>query len=127
MSNIPARAQKLIQRITSDPKGFGTDVIFETQDGSFTATVGCVVSKHMMATSPDGFKSISKTETLSVSEALLQAAHYPTRNDANEVSMLQHKVTWTDVSGLTCSYTVRENRPDDTFGLITLVLDDFGE
>jgi hypothetical protein len=123
--NLIQRSQQLAQRITTDANGFGTAITFVAPDNSYTKTVTAVASKHMLKIDENGFKSIARTATLAVSEAALISAGYPTRNAKNEVALLHHKVSWTDVSGLTWTYTVRQNRPDDTIGLITLVLDNY--
>lgn len=119
------RAARLIQRITTNPNGFGTDIIFTTPDGMTTKTITALTTKHMIKSDENGFKSIGKTESIAVSAAALEASGYPIRNGDSQVSLLQHRVTWTDVSGLTWTYTVRQNRPDEKLGFILLILDDY--
>jgi len=124
--NITNRAQQLIQRITTNNvTGFGTSVIFVNPDNTITKTVSALQTKHMLKQDENGFRSVARTASIAVSEAALIEAGYPTRNMQNEVDLLQHKVTWTDVSGLEWTYSVRQNRPDENIGLIVLILDDY--
>lgn len=121
--NIESRAQRDIQRITTNISGAGTSVTFTTPDDSVTKTVVASTTKHMLKADEAGFKSIAKTASIAVSEAALVAAGYTTRDADDEVALAQHKVSWTDVSGITCTYTIRSVRPDEKVGLLILILD----
>lgn len=123
--NIASRGQKLFQRVSTDLTTGGTSITFVNPSGSLTKTIKAIQTKHMVKTDENGFKSVSKNASIAVSEAALLAESYPTRDANNEISLLQHKVTWTDVSGLTWTYSVRQNRPDEAVGVIILILDDY--
>lgn len=122
--NIEQRAARDAARITSNPNEAGTQVTLTTPDGTITKTVVAGTTKHMLRDDLNGFKSIGKTASAWVSESVLVAADYPVRVN-NEISLVGHVVSWTDVSGLTWKYTVRSIRPDEKIGLITLMLDDY--
>lgn len=121
---IDERAARDVKRISTNPAGGGTSVTFTTPDDRVSKTVWAMTTKHSTRIDELGIKSIGSNATVVVSEAALVAAGYMVRvND--EISLLQHKVSWTDVSGINWTYTIRTTRPDDKVGFITCTLDGY--
>lgn len=62
---------------------------------------------------------------VTVDEQILIDASYPYKNSIGEVHMIGHRVNVQDSTGNVFNYIVRENRPDSTLGLITLILGNY--
>lgn len=119
MAGLIEQAQKLIQQITTDKKtGWGIDVTFTTPDGNITKTITMLAIKHSLGFDENGMAAVMPTARVSVSEDALKAVNYPTRDGNDNVSLLNHKVTWTDVEGITKTYIINKTFPDSTIGLI---------
>ncbi len=114
-------AREDLIEITSDG-GFQTDVTVITQDQVTTVEVPAIAMKHHMAFDSEGQKMNSKQPHVSISESTLIDAGYPVRDGNNDVSMIGHVVKYVDSSGVEGLYTVNENYPDETLGLIVLIL-----
>lgn len=113
--------------ITGDPNGFNVSVLLTAITGE-TATVyapGNNIGRKM--DSGMGIVVNVKNSNVVVHENNILAANpdYPVRNDDGEVSMIGHLVSYVDNSGVTFDYIVQENIPDQTVGLITLLLGDY--
>lgn len=124
---LTLQARKDWQRITSSG-GFEEDIIFQTPD-SFaslaTATVKGLATKHNLDVDTDGNAVSSKNVHITVSEALLVEAGYPVRNDENEVSLIDHKVQYSDSTETEGqNYVILQCFPDETVGVITCILGD---
>lgn len=122
-----SQIQADVKQITTDAGAFGTAVVFETPDGNTTVTVNALTNKIGLAFNANSGAPVnSKAASVVVSEAALVAAGYTVRNASNEVYLRKHKVTWTDSSGTEWTYSIAENIPDETLGLITCILKDYG-
>jgi hypothetical protein len=53
--------------------------------------------------------------------------NYPVRSSSGIVNLAGHKVTVADSTGASVTYVVREWMPDETIGLILMILGDFKE
>jgi hypothetical protein len=104
--------------------GFETDIVLTPPDNNAVTVKGLAV-KHHTKISTDGLPVNSKYVRISVSEASLVALEYPVRNGKNEVSMRKHKVAFKDSTGEERNYIIQETIPDETIGLITLLLGDY--
>jgi hypothetical protein len=113
-----------IQRIVSNPKGFGQEITLTAPDGT-TITLFGLHKKIRFGVDTEGNIINTKTPTISISDKDLVAANYPYRDSSNEVNLEGHKVVAKDVSGLPCSYIMQSWHPDETVGLIVCYLQDF--
>ena len=102
--------------------GFEVDVDFETKDHVTSVNIEAIAMQHHMAFNTDGQVVNSDQPHVTVSEAVLNAAGFPVRNGDNEVAMIGVIIKYTDALGVEGSYVVSENLPDNTLGLITLIL-----
>jgi hypothetical protein len=112
-----------IQDITGNLNEFGVSITFTTPDGVASATVVGTASKHFMNFDFDSGKNVnSQNAHVSVSEAFLIAANYPVRNPAGNVNMKRHRVSYIDSTGVSGSYEILEQFPDQAIGLIVFIL-----
>jgi hypothetical protein len=116
-----------IRQIASNGDEFAVEAFFQAPGGQ-EATVNVIATKFGMAVDAQSGTAVnSKSASLSVSEKTLTDAGYTVRNANNEVALIKHKVSWTDSSGTTWKYQIRENIPDETIGLIVCILSDYKE
>ena len=113
------RAKADVIRFTQ--AGFAVDLVF-TAPTAETASVRGLATKHRMSVNPeDGLPVNSPNIHASIVESLLIAQSYPTRNVNGEIFMKGHKVLYDNKT-----YKISENWPDETLGLIVLILDEYG-
>lgn len=110
------RAKADLQQITSNSNEFGVSVVFTASD-STTATVNCLHTIHHTGFDTDGIRVNSKQASIAVKEDLLTDADYPVRNSNNEVTFKNHRALLNGTE-----FIIREWYPDDTLGLIVLIL-----
>lgn len=113
-------AREDIVEFSSDG-GFESDVTVLTSDESISVTIQAVAMKHHLAFDEEGQNVNSEQAHISVSEKILTDAGFPVR-DNGEVKMVGCKIKYVDSSGVEGVYVVNENYPDETLGLITLIL-----
>lgn len=118
------QAKSDIKDITSNSNEFGVSMTF-TAPTNETATVNGLHSKIHMGIDTDGNMINSKKAHISVSEELLTAQSYPVRK-AGEVNLKGHKVTVKDSTGISKTYVIDEWFQDETIGLITCLLGNYG-
>lgn len=104
--------------------GFETEIVLTTPDDAVTITLSGYASKHFINFDSDGSPINSKNAHICIDEDILTNAGYPVRNARNEVALLKHKVSCSDSTGSIKNYTIRENFPDETLGLIVCILGD---
>lgn len=109
-----------VAAITGDGDGFGVALTFT--NGTASATVYGLATKHSITRDTDGIPALGNQVHCSVSEQLLTAEDYPTRNADKLVSMTGHRVSWTDATGVSKTYVIKDCIPDDTVGLIVFLL-----
>jgi hypothetical protein len=85
-----------------------------------------LTSKHHINFDSDGLPINSKNVHVSLDEADLVSQNYNPRNINNEVALINHLVNVKDSTGNLRNYVVIENFPDETLGLITCILGDYG-
>jgi hypothetical protein len=119
------QAQADIKRIRTDPNGFTRPITFTKADNSKTVTVYGMHAKIHMNTTTIGEVVNGKKAHVSVSESSLTDLGYVTRNDKNECSIKDDKVTVLDSVGFLCDYIIREIYPDEAVGLLVCILGDF--
>lgn len=112
-----------IEQITANDDEFAVPATFT--DGSQSATINVIHSKHHMAHDTDGNAVNVKNAHISFAENNLTAEGYTVRNAAGEVAMINHRVTVADSTGTEKEYIIREAYPDEMVGLIVCILGDF--
>ena len=80
--------------------------------------------KHVISFDSDGNQVNTKISRITVDEATLVAKGITVRNKRGEIALLNYKVKFKDSSGELRSFNVREQLPDQNFGLIMLILED---
>jgi hypothetical protein len=113
-------AKKDIENITGDVNGYG--ISMTVSNGVDSATVVGTRAKHHQSFDTDGVKVSSKNIHVSISEKQFTDVGYPVRNGNGEVALQGHFVDFSDSTGTVKNYVVREQYPDETIGLIVLIL-----
>lgn len=114
-------AKKDIKFISSSLNGFAVEIQFLQTDGT-AITVNGMTAKHNMAFDTDGVMTSSMNVHISVHEDVLLEAGIITRNADDNVDLLQRIVTVKDSTGALRRYSIVEQYPDQTVGLIVLIL-----
>jgi hypothetical protein len=117
------QARQDIKQVTTDKdSGFAVDITLTAPDNT-TVTVQGLHTKHHMALDEQGQRVNSKNASISIAEDLL--ADYPVRGGDGEVYMQGHLAAVKDSTGTICHYMVRQWFPDETLGLLVLILSDY--
>jgi len=111
------------QTFTTDLDGFGKTIQLIAPDLTTLNVVG-IATKHHIGIDTEGNMVNVKNAHVSFSEKQLTDAGYPHRDANGEVNMDHHKVVWTDSTGNSVTYVVREYYPDETIGVILCILGD---
>jgi hypothetical protein len=124
MAGIVDMAKADIEKITGDINGYGKSMTFTSNVGTppATATVIGTTARHHQSFDTDGVKVSSRNIHVSVAEKQFIAAGYPIRNVNGDVAIQGHRVAVADSTGTVKNYVVREQYPDETIGLIVLIL-----
>ena len=122
--SLIAQAKEDWKTITSNADEFGIEMTLTAPTGE-TATVTGLHTKHHLGIDKEGAAVNAKNAHVSVSEELLTAAGYPVRNDAGEVNLKSHRVSVADSTGTAKEYVVAQWFPDETVGVIVMILTDF--
>jgi hypothetical protein len=105
--------------------GFETEITVSTPAQDKTVTLTGFATKHWISFDTDGNSVNSKNVHVCLSETALVNAGIQVRKSNKEISLLKHYVSYADSSGLVKDYIVSENYPDETLGLIVLILKDY--
>jgi len=105
--------------------GFEVNLILRTPAQDLSIEITGFATKHWNSFDSDGTPINAKNVHVCVSESDLVSKGFPVRNSKGEVSMLKCKISFSDSSGVEKNYVVRETMPDETLGLIVLILGDF--
>lgn len=105
--------------------GFEHPMTITNPDKSVSLSLTGLASKHHISFDSDGNQVNTKGIFVTVDEQVLQDAGYPVRNSRSEVALLNHVVAYADSTGVVKSYVVRENYPDETLGIILLILGNY--
>jgi hypothetical protein len=114
-----------VQRITSNINDFPIEINMIAPTGE-TAILTGIHTKHHLGVDTEGNAINSKKSSVAFSESLLLAP-YPVRNINGEVDMRNHRVNAKDSTGIEKQYIVQQWFPDETIGLLVLILEDFQE
>lgn len=122
--SLITQAREDLKDIIENSEEFGVALVFTSPDGDTAAVVG-LHARHHKSIDPDtGAPINSRVAHVSVMENALDALGYPVRTDG-EVNLRNHKVTAADSTGTEHTYTVREWFPDETLGMIVLILGEY--
>ena len=105
--------------------GFEEAITLTTPSGDLTLEITGLASKHHLSFDTDGLPVNAKNAHCCIDEQVLLDAGYPVRNAKQEIALRNHRVSFKDSSGIVKNYVVKDNQPDETFGLITLILGDW--
>lgn len=100
------------------------DIEMLTPDKSKTINITGWAVKHAISFDSDGNQVNTKISRITVDEDVLVANGITVRNAKGEIALLNYKVKFKDSSGVIRSFNVREQLPDQNFGLIMLILED---
>lgn len=126
------RAKQDAKTFTTNTNDFGVSITL-TRPASVgvlevSATVTGYHTKHHTSWDPESGEVIDgKRAHITVSEVELDGFSYPVRNANQEVAMIGHRVAVADSTGVAKNYIVRQTFPDETLGIIVMILGDFGE
>ena len=124
MPGLIEQAKKDWQRFTSDPDAFGIPITFTAPTTEVANIIG-LATKHHINIDTDGNVVNTKNAHISISEQLLVDALYPVRAGGDEVTLIDHRVSYADSTGTVKEYIIKETFPDETVGMITCILNDF--
>lgn len=105
--------------------GFEESITISTPTQDMTLSLTGFATKHHINFDSDGNQINSKNAHICISESDLQTNSYPVRNVKGEISLLKHRVSYPDSSGIVKNYIVKDNYPDEMLGLIVLILGDY--
>lgn len=124
-------AGSILQAAMADAKkivtsgGFEVEIGLSTPSGDMSLQTKGSHSKHHLSFDTEGSQVSSKQAHVCVDEKVLSDNNYPVRNANGEVDLYKHKVVCADSSGVLKNYVVREQFPNETLGLIVLILGDW--
>lgn len=124
-------ASSLLDLVKRDAKrfvnfgGYEESISMTTPNRSLTITITGWAVKHHISFDSDGNQVNTKNARATIDEDVLVANGYPVRNNKKEISLLRHLISYKDSSGIVKDYYVRENFPDETLGMIVLILGDY--
>lgn len=122
---------KLLQLAKRDSKrflmkgGFEEDIILSNPNGLNQILLTGFATKHWISFDSDGIQINSKNAHVTIDENYLVSQGYVVRNARGEIALLSHLVSFKDSSGVIKNYKVKSNYPDETLGLIVLILEDY--
>lgn len=121
--SLTERSRKDMQTITSKATDFAVPATFTDLAGE-VAVVNVLHTKHNTAYSPEGVTTNVKIASIAVSDKKVTEANasYSYTNGNNDITYLGHSVTVADAGGVTRSYKVNENYPDEALGMTVLIL-----
>lgn len=114
-----------MKAITSSLAGFGVRITLTSHVNGVTKTVTGIHNKHHLSIDGDGNQVHSKNATIAIHEEVLNDVDYPVRDKNKEVAMIKDEVTVKDSTGVDKNYRIKSQMPDESFGLLVFVLEDF--
>lgn len=123
--SIFEQSKKDLASIIQNSNDFGQQITIKTPTSSENLDLVGFHTKHHTAYDLDGAMVNSKNASIAISEKSLIDANYPYRNSNQEINMIAHLVDVVDSSGIVKNYIVREMFPDESLGLIVLILGDY--
>lgn len=118
------QAKSDIEEITSNLDEWAAIITFTAPTGEI-AIVNGLHRKIHLGVDTDGNVVDSKQAHVSVSERFLTEALYPVRGAKGEIVMYGHLINVKDSTGIIKNYIAQTIIPDETIGLITILLGDY--
>ncbi|MNQ44426.1 hypothetical protein D3C85_581810 [compost metagenome] len=104
--------------------GFQDDILISNPDNTITVSTPGFRTKHWINYDNEGNSTDTKNAHVCVSESDLVLKGITVRNNIQEVALKNYFVQVKDNTGILKKYVVRRNYPDETLGLIVLILGD---
>lgn len=104
--------------------GFQDDILISNPDNTITVSTTGFRTKHWINFDNEGNSTDTKNAHVCVSESDLVLKGITVRNATQEVALKNYFVQVKDNTGIVKKYVVRRNYPDETLGLIVLILGD---
>lgn len=122
------QANKDIQQITSNSKEFGVAIKLLSPSGEVANIIGIHPKVHL-AVNTEGNVISTRQARVTFSEQVLKNANpnYPIRDTNNVISFEGHIFSVADSTGIVQDYTAQTWIPDETIGLIVVMLGDYGQ
>ena len=115
-------ARKDAKRITTNG-GFEVDINLTSKSPPVvSATVQGTATRHSIGYDSDGNLVKTSNVHLAISEQVFQEISYPYKDSNGDTDLRGHLVNYIDSSGSLQYYKVETTLPDDTIGLIILIL-----
>lgn len=105
--------------------GFEVDITLTPPVGDHIHCKG-LATKHHNSVGTDGLPINAKNAHCSFIESHLTGLGYTVRDANGEVNLRNHRVSYTDSSGVVKEYIIKETMPDETVGVIVCILGDYG-
>jgi len=113
-------------KIVSSRRDFGVEITIVNPATSETATFTGTHTKHWFRVDfESGALVNSRNAHIAIPERELIAEYYPVRNAAGEVAIKCHIIYVKDSTGITKSYKIDQQFPDETVGVIVCLLVDY--
>ena len=123
--SLITQAQKDAQQFLGNVSDFGIAITLTAPDLTVVVVNGWHTKHHTGFDVESGVIVNSKMGSVAIHELDLVAAAYPFRDANDEVDLLNHLVSVADITGTQKQFVIRENYPDQTLGIITLILGDY--
>jgi hypothetical protein len=101
----------------------GKTIVTINSDKSLT--IKGIYAQHHNSISTDGTPINAKLTRVSFAESSLTLAGYPVRS-SGEVNLRNHLIDFADSTGVLKHYKIKEWFPDETVGIITCILGNYG-
>lgn len=102
--------------------GFEVTFSFVARTGEEIDVLGVFADTTLTEEFDTGAFANMRTVFCSVSFAQFDGSDYPLRNDKGQISLFDHKVSFTNASGTEYRYRVSQAFPDNTVGVISFQL-----
>jgi hypothetical protein len=145
--NLIDLVNKIVQSTleNNSPTGWGTIIIISLKDGSQPYSFSGLAIKHFTKTNNFGEIINTKQAHINFSENSLYVylldefenniidefgnniildSSFLVRNNEGEIALLECRVAWKDSSGRMLNYSIEQQFPDETIGMITCILGD---
>jgi hypothetical protein len=106
--------------------GFEVDLTLTPPDPYIPIQIKGIYAKHHNSISTEGIPINARLTRISFLESDLILAEYPVRNSSGEIAIVRHLVDFVDSTGTSKRYIIKETFPDETVGVITCILGDYG-
>ena len=106
--------------------GFQTEIILTPKNAVATYSIMGLATKHNVKLDSDGVPINGENIRITICEQSLVNANYPYRNTDNKISLFNHLASFIDSSNNQKNYIIKEVIPDETTGVITCILANYG-